>query len=272
MSTADATQQPDFDPTQGFITLGKGREAKQYLTVNWRVEWLRQEHPDASIVTEAISITDSAAVFKATVTLPSGAVGVGHGSQSAKQFPSFLEKAETKAIGRALAAIGYGTLSAFLEDADGDVIADTPVAQPQRQAQSRQQPEPTPIRPKALDWPDERLLGSLGGDAGDARVAVAARIYLDRATDKATLTARYTAARKAGLPKEVADELALARADQLGIPRAEPKPPPPPDDLTSRSSRRTRGWSSWCGARRARSAGTRRACGRWARSSTAATI
>ncbi len=45
-----------------------------------------------------------------------GAVAVGHGSEAAGDFGDFIEKAETKAIGRALAALGYGIESAEMQD------------------------------------------------------------------------------------------------------------------------------------------------------------
>ena len=48
------------------------------------------------------------AIFKATVTLPTGGKATGYGSETASDFPDFIEKAETKAIGRALNALGYG--------------------------------------------------------------------------------------------------------------------------------------------------------------------
>jgi hypothetical protein len=43
------------------------------------------------------------------VSIPDGGSATGWGSESAGDFRDFLEKAETKAIGRALAALGYGT-------------------------------------------------------------------------------------------------------------------------------------------------------------------
>ena len=78
-----------------------------YMPVADRIAWLRAEHPEAHIVTEAIEITDSAAIFKATVAIPGGGSSAGYGSETAADFGDFIEKAETKAIGRALLALGY---------------------------------------------------------------------------------------------------------------------------------------------------------------------
>jgi hypothetical protein len=95
-----------FDPAKYLVNLnGKG----EYLEVKWRLLWLRTEHPEAIIETELVKLEDRDAVFKARVTIPGGGSATGWGSESASDFRDFLEKAETKSIGRALAALGYGT-------------------------------------------------------------------------------------------------------------------------------------------------------------------
>ena len=43
------------------------------------------------------------------VSIPGGGSATGWGSESSGDFRDYLEKAETKAIGRALAALGFGT-------------------------------------------------------------------------------------------------------------------------------------------------------------------
>jgi len=80
-----------------------------YLEVKWRIAWLRAAHPDAVVETELVDATDSHAVFQAKVSLPSGGTATGWGSEGAANYTDFLEKAETKALGRALAALGFGT-------------------------------------------------------------------------------------------------------------------------------------------------------------------
>jgi hypothetical protein len=95
-----------FEPAKYLVNLnGKG----EYLEVKWRLLWLRTEHPDAVIETELVRLEERDAVFKARVSIPDGGSATGWGSESAGDFRDFLEKAETKAIGRALAALGYGT-------------------------------------------------------------------------------------------------------------------------------------------------------------------
>src|SRR5829696_849910 len=105
-----ARQGTGFDPTPYLRQLqGRGRGGgADYLDVKWRLLWLRKEHPDAEIVTELVQHDPQMAIFKATVTVPTGGKATGYGSETASDFPDFIEKAETKAIGRALNALGYG--------------------------------------------------------------------------------------------------------------------------------------------------------------------
>ncbi len=67
------------------------------------------------------------AVFRATVKDGLGGVATGTKSEKAASFADFLEKAETGAIGRALAALGYGTQFAGDEFDERHRIVDAPV-------------------------------------------------------------------------------------------------------------------------------------------------
>ncbi len=89
---------------------------RDYLEVKWRLLWLRTEHADATIETELIKHGGGLALFRARVSIPGGGTATGWGSETADDFGDFIEKAETKALGRALAALGYGTQ--FCEDFD----------------------------------------------------------------------------------------------------------------------------------------------------------
>ncbi|MGC4191399.1 MAG: hypothetical protein QM589_09565 [Thermomicrobiales bacterium] len=115
-----------FDPSR-YLTKVKGSD---YLEVKWRLVWLRDQHPDATIETDLVAHSGNQAIFRAQVTLPSGASASGWGSEDVSTFPNYIEKAETKAIGRALAALGFGTQ--FCDDmvygaAEGHVV-DAPVS------------------------------------------------------------------------------------------------------------------------------------------------
>jgi hypothetical protein len=110
---------------------------KEYLEVKWRLVWLRSEHQDAIIDTELISHQGNEAIFKAFIKIPDGGSATGYGSEDAQGFGDYIEKAETKAIGRALSALGYGTQFAGDHDygASADRVVDAPVSMPQRPPQ-----------------------------------------------------------------------------------------------------------------------------------------
>jgi len=101
-----------FDASK-YLTDLNGRD---YLEVKWRLLWLRTEHPDAVIETGLAKHEDGLALFRAQVCIPGGGQATGWGSETAEDFGDYIEKAETKALGRALAALGYGTQ--FCEDYD----------------------------------------------------------------------------------------------------------------------------------------------------------
>lgn len=127
--------QQKFDPAQHLTSI-KGQE---YLEVKWRLAWLRSEHPDAVLSTQLVTHDGDRAIFSAQVSLPDGGSATGWGSETAMSFGNYIEKAETKAIGRALAALGFGTQ--FCQDFDDGpetgVLADAPV----QFSRPRQQPE-----------------------------------------------------------------------------------------------------------------------------------
>jgi hypothetical protein len=104
----------------------KGRE---YLEVKYRLVWFREDHPDWSIETELNAVTDSSAYAKAVVKDEHcRTIATSHKFESVQGFPDFIEKAETGAIGRALALIGYGTQFCADELDEGSRIVDAPVS------------------------------------------------------------------------------------------------------------------------------------------------
>lgn len=105
-------------------------KGKKYLQVVHRLVWFRDEHPDWNIDTK-LEVYDSdakQAIFSAKIYDQNGIQkSSATGSETARDFPDFIEKAETKAVGRALAMLGYGT--AFAPEFDeGERIVDSPVA------------------------------------------------------------------------------------------------------------------------------------------------
>lgn len=114
-----------FNPKEHLMDL----KGKAYLQVMWRLVWFREEHPMWNIDTklEHYDPQGNHAIFSAKIYDENGIQkSAGYGSESIKDFKDFIEKAETKAIGRALAMLGYGTQFAPELD-EGERIVDSPV-------------------------------------------------------------------------------------------------------------------------------------------------
>lgn len=117
-----------FNPNEHMMKL----KGKDYLQVAWRLVWFRDTENGCGtawgLQTELLEHGDDWAVFKATITNQEGKViSTGHGSESKRDFGDYLEKAETKAVGRALAMLGFGTQFAADELDEGERIVDSPI-------------------------------------------------------------------------------------------------------------------------------------------------
>lgn len=141
-----------FNPNDHVIQLKSRDGAKDYLPVQWRLVWFREQCPHGTIETEMLHLdldrvteeetfvwnnekrrsekvvkqANGFVLFKATVKDGKGGVATGTKSEKAASFPDYIEKAETGAIGRALAALGYGTQFAP-ELSEEHRIVDSPV-------------------------------------------------------------------------------------------------------------------------------------------------
>lgn len=113
-------------------------KGKDYLQVAHRIVWFREENPHGIIKTTLVehNVEKQHALFKAEIFVQivneSGQGGElrlvsdAHKMETAKGFPDYIEKAETGAIGRALALAGFGTQ--FEPELDEGVrLADSPV-------------------------------------------------------------------------------------------------------------------------------------------------
>lgn len=134
-------QEYKFNPNEHISRL----KGKDYLEVKWRLVWFRDQYPHGEIRTSIahIDTEKGIAVFKAEISDGEGGHSEGHGSETAKDFGDYLEKAETKAIGRALAALGYGTQFAP-EMEEGEHVVDSPVNKPQT-TQQDSKPKPASL-------------------------------------------------------------------------------------------------------------------------------
>jgi len=129
-----------FDPNKYMLKLPKTKKIigdngmvkwekteTDYLPVAARIAWFRREHPLWSIITKVEKWGDKAVVMKAVIKDVTGAIiATARKKETEIGFPDYIEKAETGAIGRALAMCGYGTLQAPEFD-EQDRLADAPV-------------------------------------------------------------------------------------------------------------------------------------------------
>jgi hypothetical protein len=141
-----------FNPNDHLLQIKNRNGSADYLPVQWRLVWFREHCPEGSIETEMLHLdldreteeegyvwnnetrrsekvikrANGLAVFRAIVKDGKGGIATGTKSEKAASFPDYIEKAETGAIGRALAALGYGTQ--FAPDLDEQHrIVDAPV-------------------------------------------------------------------------------------------------------------------------------------------------
>ena len=87
-------------------------KGKEYITVNERIKEFRKLYKDGAILTEMLSNQDGMCVFKAMVYVGDTVVATGHAyEKEASSFinkTSYVENAETSAVGRALGILGIG--------------------------------------------------------------------------------------------------------------------------------------------------------------------
>ena len=141
-----------FNPNEHVVQIKTKDGFRDYLPVQWRLVWFREQHPEGIIETEMLHLdldreteeevdgwneeknsyekvskqANGFVVFRAVVKDGKGGIGAGTKSEKAASFPDFIEKAETGAIGRALAALGFGTQFAPELDEEHRIV-DSPV-------------------------------------------------------------------------------------------------------------------------------------------------
>jgi hypothetical protein len=142
-----------FNPNEHLMQIKSSQGSKDYLPVQWRLVWFRSLCPQGTIDTEELEYDLDRVVeaevyawnpekrrsektlkkakgyarYRAVVTDGKGGRATGTKSENAANFGDFGEKAETGAIGRALAALGYGTQFTGDELSEGVRIVDSPV-------------------------------------------------------------------------------------------------------------------------------------------------
>jgi hypothetical protein len=142
-----------FNPSEHIVQIRTREGFRDYLPVQWRLVWFREQHPEGVVETEMLHLDPDRetgeeidswneeknqyekvvkrakgfVVFRAVVKDGKGGIGTGTKSEKAASFPDFIEKAETGAIGRALAVLGFGTQFTGDELDEEHRIVDSPV-------------------------------------------------------------------------------------------------------------------------------------------------
>src|SRR5438067_11993231 len=130
----------NFDPRPHLLQIKRHNKktntttTTQYLPVQYRLQWFRTEHPSGKIDSKLVHLDTEKgiAVFETYVERRDAGSARMHGSETVQDWQDFIEKAQTKSLGRALAACGYGSQFTDSEFDEGERIVDSPV--PMRQS------------------------------------------------------------------------------------------------------------------------------------------
>lgn len=127
---------------------------KEYVEVNERIRFFRQNHKDWSIKTDVVKLSENEVVISATVLDANDrihATGLAHEEKGSSNInkTSYVENCETSAIGRALGILGIGIEGsvASFEEVDTAIAkqnakpmipkSQAPLAEPEFQAAPR---------------------------------------------------------------------------------------------------------------------------------------
>lgn len=160
----------EFTTKKGTVLPLMNLKGKEYLMVAHRLVWLTDESENYDIQTEFLSLTEDMAVAKTTLTLMDKDGKVLKRTQATKRetkkdFPDFIEKAETGSLGRALAMAGFGTQFSTQDLDEGDRLADAPLA-PSKVEVNKEMKEKQSFRKAKVETPKTQTAATSTGDEG----------------------------------------------------------------------------------------------------------
>jgi hypothetical protein len=215
-----------FDPKPHLIQLPrkvKDRATGQYVTVyddylevKWRLCWFRDKFPHGVITTEevCVDLERGYARYKAIVEDGEGGRATGYGTETAAGFEDYVERAETRALGRALAALGIGTQFVGQDLDEMPHVADAPVANangqgPGQVRQNSDEPLPEAARISRDQARELKRLAqtAFGYAAGEARLRQDLGLADDARLTLMRLAAHTTAAQYQALIEAYSTDL-----------------------------------------------------------------
>lgn len=141
-------------------------KGKEYVEVNERIKYFRENYDNTAILTYLLSDVDGKCTFKAEILVDGECVAVGHAYEvegsSFINKTSYIENCETSAIGRALGIFGIGI--------DTSVASAEEVTNAINNQSKQRETKPNTFEAKNVEWKDQRTykLGGSGKHANDS--------------------------------------------------------------------------------------------------------
>jgi hypothetical protein len=163
-------------------------------------------------------------------------MATGYGTEMKADFTDYAERAETRAIGRALALLGFGTQFVGADLTEGEHVADAPVAPPQHHiietspasSVSVQTPAPEPVQDRLTPEAVDRLF-ELAAHANEPKEVFGSRLRnLMRLSGDTRISKKFLVASMTQAQYDAARayyEGVIREQIEADVPTHEPPPP-----------------------------------------------